>query len=145
MNSGTSRSYFPLLILQMAAIVILLLFAVRFVGGPWDMVRWGGLALMVVAGIFLFTARFQLGRSFSVTPQARGLVTTGLYSKIRNPMYLFSGLTVLGFFITLRKPYLFVLLAVMVVAQIIRARQEAQVLENMFGDQYREYRRQTWF
>jgi protein-S-isoprenylcysteine O-methyltransferase Ste14 len=29
--------------------------------------------------------------------------------------------------------------------QIVRARQEARVLEATFGDAYREYRRRTWF
>ena len=29
--------------------------------------------------------------------------------------------------------------------QIIRARKESAVLEAAFGDQYREYKRQTWF
>jgi protein-S-isoprenylcysteine O-methyltransferase Ste14 len=29
--------------------------------------------------------------------------------------------------------------------QIFRAKNEARVLENAFGDEYREYRRKTWF
>jgi protein-S-isoprenylcysteine O-methyltransferase Ste14 len=33
----------------------------------------------------------------------------------------------------------------MVIGQVIRARREAHVLEEAFGDAYREYRRKTWF
>jgi len=31
------------------------------------------------------------------------------------------------------------------IGQTIRARREARVLEAAFGDEYREYRRKTWF
>jgi protein-S-isoprenylcysteine O-methyltransferase Ste14 len=47
----------------------------------------------VIAGLsfpFLLLAHWQLGASFSVSAKARALVTTGIYSKIRNPIYLFS-------------------------------------------------------
>jgi protein-S-isoprenylcysteine O-methyltransferase Ste14 len=34
---------------------------------------------------------------------------------------------------------------VLVAIQVVRARQEAKVLEARFGDEYREYREKTWF
>ena len=43
------------------------------------------------------------------------------------------------------KPYLLIVLLVLVSMQIIRARREAAVLEAKFGDAYREYRKRTWF
>jgi protein-S-isoprenylcysteine O-methyltransferase Ste14 len=45
----------------------------------------------------------------------------------------------------LQKPILWLLLVVLVIAQTIRGRREAQVLEAAFGDEYRQYRRKTWF
>jgi protein-S-isoprenylcysteine O-methyltransferase Ste14 len=93
----------------------------------------------------LFTARYQLGRSFIVTPQARELVTHGLCAKIRNPIYVFGGLLGLGFLLTLQRPYLLLILLVLIPIQIVRARKEAEVLEVKFGDAYREYRNKTWF
>ena len=98
------------------------------------------LAVQSCAALLLL-ARHQLGKSFSATPQARALVTHGLYSKIRNPMYVFSALLLLGLLITYRKPYSFLLFAMLLPVQILRARQEARVLEAKFGDAYRE----TWF
>ena len=108
---------------------------------PWMMGGiFGGLIVALPSFILLFIARFHLGRSFSVTPQARKLVTTGLYLKIRNPMYVFSFLLVFGFLLALQKPYLLLLLLVLLPIQIMRAHQEARVLEQKFGDAYRRYK-----
>jgi len=80
-----------------------------------------------------------------VTPQARALVTEGIYSKIRNPIYVFSGLVLVGVLIAINYRYAFLWLAVVVPIQIIRAHLEAKVLEAKFGDEYRRYREGTWF
>jgi hypothetical protein len=77
--------------------------------------------------------------------QARELVTHGLYSKIRNPIYVFASMMILGLKLVLQKPVLWVALAAVVAIQTVRARREARVLEEAFGDSYREYRRKTWF
>jgi protein-S-isoprenylcysteine O-methyltransferase Ste14 len=58
--------------------------------------RIAGLAIMLVAFPLLTVARVQLGDAFSVTPQARQLVTHGLYSRIRNPVYVFGLLGLFG-------------------------------------------------
>jgi protein-S-isoprenylcysteine O-methyltransferase Ste14 len=113
--------------------------------GAWNMFRWVGLLIAVPAAILLIVARFQLGKSFSVSPHARQLVTHGLYSKIRNPMYVFSGLMVFGFVLAWHKPILLAIFAILIPLQIIRARQEAKILETKFGDSYRNYRKSTWF
>jgi protein-S-isoprenylcysteine O-methyltransferase Ste14 len=139
-----NRSFVPLLIVQSCA-ALLLFFLVMFWPGEWNTERWVGAIIAVPSMILLLTARFQLGRSFSVSPQARKLVTHGVYSKLSNPMYVFSALLVLGFLLTLQNPFLFVILAVLLPTQVVRAHQEGKVLEAKFGDEYREYRRRTWF
>ena len=94
---------------------------------------------------FYRVARCQLGKSFSIRPKARELVVHGLYSRIRNPIYVFGSMIILGLILVLQKPVLWVGLAAVVAIQTIRARREAGVLEEAFGDSYREYRRKTWF
>jgi protein-S-isoprenylcysteine O-methyltransferase Ste14 len=134
----------PFFVLQFCMVLIVIgIVALR--PGPWNAARIVGLSIAVPAAVLFLTARWQLGRSFSITPQARQLVTWGLYSKIRNPIYVFSALLVVGVLITLPYRYPLLLLLVLVPVQIARARKEAQVLEARFGEEYSKYREGTWF
>jgi protein-S-isoprenylcysteine O-methyltransferase Ste14 len=101
------------------------------------------LAFVGLAGVIL--SRYTLGRSFSVTAKATALVTTGIYSRIRNPIYLSGMFFILGAILMLGRPEGFIIMLVLIVVQIARARREAAVLEAKFGDEYREYRKRTWF
>jgi protein-S-isoprenylcysteine O-methyltransferase Ste14 len=112
---------------------------------PWNPQRYAGTVLTIVGAAFIVIARYQLGKSFSIRPEAHELVTTGIYARIRNPIYVFGTVLLTGLILVLQRPRLWILLTVVVVAQTIRARKEAQVLEAAFGEQYREYRRKTWF
>jgi protein-S-isoprenylcysteine O-methyltransferase Ste14 len=112
---------------------------------PWTTSRVFGAILAVPALSLWLLARIQLGRSFAVRAQARDLVTHGLYSKIRNPIYVFGSLFIAGFILVIGRPIWLLILVVLVPIQLIRARIEARVLEEKFGDAYREYRSRTWF
>lgn len=131
-------------VLQMLAVVGLFWFLVAW-KTPWNIQRYLGTILAVVGVSFIAVARYQLGKSFSVKPEARELVTHGLYSKIRNPIYVFGVVMFTGVLLVFQKPILWLVLAVIVTGQAFRARREARVLEAAFGDAYREYRRKTWF
>jgi protein-S-isoprenylcysteine O-methyltransferase Ste14 len=116
-----------------------------FAGPPWTPLRIAGLIIAIPSFVLLTLARIQLGNAFSITPQAKRLVTTGIYSHIRNPIYVFSALGITGLLLFLNLPYLLLLLFVLIPLQIFRARREAQVLEERFGDEYRRYRAAKWF
>lgn len=107
-------------------------------------VQWLGLVLTAIGLAGVIVAQWTLGRSFSITPQARQLVTRGIYSKLRNPIYVFGTIFMAGLILIIQKPWLWVVLIALVVVQVIRARKEARVLEEKFGEEYRRYRGKTW-
>lgn len=111
----------------------------------WDARHIIGMGLAAAGFALWLTARLQLGKSFSVRPEARALVTNGLYSKIRHPIYFFGGMAYGGLFIAWgRLIPLLTFLIVYPAWQYGRARKENAVLENAFGDVYRRYKAQTW-
>jgi protein-S-isoprenylcysteine O-methyltransferase Ste14 len=112
---------------------------------PWTPHRIAGVAIAAPALLLLVVARLQLGSAFSVRPMASTLVTTGLYSRLRNPIYLFGSIFVIGLSILIGMPWFLLILAVIVPMQIFRSRREAEVLEARFGDEYRAYKQKTWF
>jgi protein-S-isoprenylcysteine O-methyltransferase Ste14 len=104
-----------------------------------------GGALVLVGIPLTLLARHQLGGAFAFRPQARGLVTSGLYSRIPHPMYVFLDLALLGAVLMLREAWLLMPWLGLVALQSLQARREAAVLEQAYGDAYRSYRQRTWW
>lgn len=126
----------------MAAIAAVMIVGAR---SPWTPMRLAGGVLAVFGFALLTIARVQLGNAFSITPQANILVTHGIYSRIRHPVYVFSAIGIAGLFLYLDMPKLLVLLVLVIPLQVVRARREERVLEERFGEEYRAYKRNTWF
>ena len=101
------------------------------------------LGLIGLAGVIV--SRYTLGRSFSVAPKQPRSSPRGIYSRIRNPIYISGEIFLAGLILILWRLDLLVILLVIAPVQIFRARREAVVLEAKFGDAYREYRQRTWF
>ena len=110
-----------------------------------DRHHWIGAAISLPALVLWMLARYQLGSSFAVRAEAKKLVTHGIYSKIRNPIYLFGGLAFLGEFVALRWYMWAAVFVIINLGQYFRIKREEQVLEAAFGDDYRAYKAKTWF
>jgi protein-S-isoprenylcysteine O-methyltransferase Ste14 len=135
--------------LNIATLALVIVFAVFFAmhasGLPWTTPRIAGFAIAVPSFLLFVLARMQLGQAFSVRAKATTLVTTGLYSRIRNPIYVFGGLMIAGVIIWTNKPWLLLCFVVLIPLQVYRSRKEEKVLAEKFGDAYQEYRQKTWF
>ena len=102
-------------------------------------------AIFVPAFLLFVLARIELGRAFSLKAKASTLVTTGLYARIRHPIYVFGGLMSVGILIFAHRPWWLLIWVPLIPLQVFRIRKEEQVLEATFGDAYRDYKRRTWF
>ncbi len=121
------------------------LFAIYIAPLGWTVSRIAGLIIAIPAFILFVVARLQLGKAFSVQAKASILVTTGIYSRIRNPIYVFGGLMIAGVILCVNLPWLLFVFVVLIPMQIYRSRKEEQVLTAKFGAAYLDYKRQTWF
>ena len=126
--------------------VVLAFLLFRFGGAvawtPWQI---AGVAIFIPAFVLFVLARIELGRAFSIKAKASMLVTTGLYSRIRNPIYVFGGLMSVGMIVFVHRPWWLLIWVPLIPLQLVRVRKEEQVLEAKFGDAYRDYKRRTWF
>jgi protein-S-isoprenylcysteine O-methyltransferase Ste14 len=118
---------------------------VRFVPSKWNASTVIGIVLLIFGVAMVTLARLQLGNSFSVRPQAKSLVTTGIYSRVRNPIYVFSAIAIAGGILYAERPMLLLIFVILIPMQVMRARSEEQVLEERFGQEYRAYKKGTWF
>lgn len=133
-------------LVTLAVVVIgLSLYAIYSPPLPWTAWRVGGIAIAAPAFLLFVAARIQLGSAFSVQAKATTLVTMGVYSRIRNPIYIFGGIFILGVILWMGRPWLLLIFAVMIPLQIIRSREEERVLTEKFGDTYLNYKQKTWF
>jgi protein-S-isoprenylcysteine O-methyltransferase Ste14 len=125
-------------------VAALCFFGPRYLHQPWPPLRIAGVSIALISLLLVVVARMQLGRAFSIRAKATRLVTTGLYSRIRNPIYVSGCFFFLGLAMFIPAWWLLLLLIAVIPMQIARARREATVLEATFGDEYRRYRQQTW-
>jgi protein-S-isoprenylcysteine O-methyltransferase Ste14 len=104
-------------------------------------VRWIGLGLLIVG----------LGSAVGALVQLKGvenidhLVTTGLFSRLRHPMYLGFILWIFGWAIYHGAAASLIAGFVGIGNFIYWRHLEEKHLESVYGEEYREYRRKTWF
>jgi protein-S-isoprenylcysteine O-methyltransferase Ste14 len=99
--------------------------------------------LLVLGGTAFATyAVLGLGRSLSVLPEARGLVTRGPYAMIRHPLYLGELVALLGVTVQYFSGWALLLLLLQCAFQVERMRNEERVLSHVFPE-YRDYMART--
>jgi protein-S-isoprenylcysteine O-methyltransferase Ste14 len=117
-----------------------------------DQITWvyaliGGLLITLGNAIDVW-GYFVLCRSFGIVPEARELKTNGPYRFVRHPVYLGQFLAQGGVWLFFaRRHVVWVCLYVVFVAlQLYRSKLEDRALEAAFGEEYKAYRRRTfWF
>jgi len=133
------------LLTTIVTVFVVLMLALHLPSVLWSPRKVIGAVIAGVSFPLFLLAHWQLGASFSLKAKAHALVTTGLYAKVRNPIYLFSGLMLVGFSLFVSAWGPLVVVAVLIPLQAPRVRKEEQVLAAAFGEEYQLYKRSTWF
>ena len=104
--------------------------------------------LLMAGAIALFAASSrELGRNWSLVARMRSdheLVRTGPYARVRHPIYLGMLLFLLALAVALgHYLQLVVAIPIFLIGTTIRTRLEDGLLEQQFGETFRDYRRST--
>jgi protein-S-isoprenylcysteine O-methyltransferase Ste14 len=100
-------------------------------------------ALLIGLGnLAAFVALWKLGRSFSIIPEARRLVTTGAYAWARHPLYAAEIVIVLGLSLQYQQPWAALMGAAVIALQVTRSVFEERVLTEAFPE-YADYRKRV--
>ena len=113
----------------------------------------GGVTLKVVIGSLLVLSGFggrvagirRMGASYHqlIRQPAGGLVTGGVYSMVRHPLYLFFTMEMTGFLLIRPNTVSLAAMILVIAAVLHRIRREDALLAETFGASFEEYRRRT--
>jgi protein-S-isoprenylcysteine O-methyltransferase Ste14 len=109
--------------------------------------RWIGVALVVIGGTLRIWPVFVLGNRFSglvAIQPGHQLVTTGLYSLIRNPSYLGLIVGAVGWALAFRSLIGVIIALLHLIPLIARMDSEEALLHSHFGAEYEAYYKRTW-
>lgn len=115
---------------------------------PTSLVGTAAVLLLMGGAIGLFAASSrELGRNWSLVARMRSdheLVRTGPYARVRHPIYLGMLLFLLALAVALGHwAQLIIALPVFLLGTAIRTRLEDRLLEQQFGEKFRDYRSST--
>ncbi len=109
-----------------------------------------GLFLTFLGGFLFFWAHIHLGKNWSVViekkfPKSKTLVKTGLYKRIRHPIYSATFIVILGMGAFTANILLFgIPLIIFLILYFKKVSKEEKSLLNSFGQKYRDYMKQIW-
>ncbi len=99
-------------------------------------------ALVGIGSLASALVLWRLGKSFSIMPEARTLVTAGPYARARHPLYAVEMITIIGTALQFVQPWAMLVALGVVVLLVIRSVFEEQVLSTAYPE-YAAYRAKT--
>lgn len=112
-----------------------------------DIFQIVGFTLIIGGNIVLLLAYRKLGVHWSYpidgSKKQKDLVTTGIYGKVRHPIYLSFNIFCIGFNLLLLDWFLTVLYIIAAIGLYFQAIDEEKILIDYFGEEYLEYMNKT--
>ena len=106
-----------------------------------------GVIINISGLIIWWVAKLTLAENWNMgfgKPKINQLVTHGLYSKIRHPMYWGVNLTLIGLILLYPEFWFFIISLLIIIYFFSRMRVEDTYLSDKLGKEYRDYKEKTW-
>ncbi len=132
-------------VVQIALFVLYGIALVLGSGASWGAWRWLGIPLLAVGAWVGLAALRMHGRRLTPLPEpnpALGLLRTGVYARVRHPMYTGLLLSAFGLAIVAQKPLAIAAAGALTVFFNLKAREEERRLRRCYPD-YADYQRAT--
>jgi protein-S-isoprenylcysteine O-methyltransferase Ste14 len=136
---------YGLVVVQIALFVLYGIALVLGSGASWGAWRWLGIPLLAVGAWVGLAALRMHGRRLTPLPEpnpALGLLRTGVYARVRHPMYTGLLLSAFGLAIVAQKPLAIAAAGALTVFFNLKAREEERRLRRCYPD-YADYQRAT--
>jgi protein-S-isoprenylcysteine O-methyltransferase Ste14 len=112
-----------------------------------DSIKIIGIVINIIGLIIWWSAKITLGENWDAgygNPKIKQLVTHGIYSKIRHPLYWGINLTLIGLALLYLTIWFSIISLLIVVCFFYRMRIEDKYLLEKLGEEYRNYKAKTW-
>lgn len=114
----------------------------------YDFLKIIGITINILGLIIWWSAKLTLAENWDAgygKPSIKKLVTHGIYSKIRHPLYLGINLTLFGLIFLYPKTWLVITLLLIIFYFFYRMHVENNYLLEKLGQEYKDYKKKTWF
>jgi protein-S-isoprenylcysteine O-methyltransferase Ste14 len=125
-------------------LVLTIIFRYQFNGGEY--LQAIGFIIGGIGAVLIITGIMTLGKYFTASITPKGLVTHGIYSKVRHPIFMGVILVYLGIELIFQSIYGLLLVGfVLIPFYVYSAIEEEKILSKMFKDKYTAYKKKTLF
>ena len=143
----------PILVFLVTGFVVAILDFIFLQNLIFQIYALAGLCLLLIGGYLRYKIRFELKEKAGFSSlasttrlqiiESHQLITDGYYKHVRHPLYLSETLRNFGFVLIFSSIYGVLVIALGTIFLLLRIRIEEKMLIEEFGENYKEYQRNT--
>ncbi|GMQ82896.1 MAG: protein-S-isoprenylcysteine O-methyltransferase [Rhodothermia bacterium] len=112
-----------------------------------EWMRWAGIGIGIIVIPLVYLVFSTIGSNISetvLTKESHQLVTTGIYSRVRHPLYMVTSLGLVSFSLLTANWFIAAMsvISITLILAVVVPKEEEQLVQH-FGDDYRNYQKRS--